>query len=149
MVTTPSTFSLFKRFWVIVVVVAAVVVATFVVGRLRTFFGSDLPAPAGTGSTDSIVAFNPKIVTYEIVGPESASGKVSYLDANGQTHQASFTTLPWSFTVTTTDPGMFANVVAQGDSATLGCRILVNDTVVDEHHAQARDAQAFCLDKAA
>jgi len=23
---------------------------------------------------------------------------ISYLDANGQTHQASFTTLPWSFT---------------------------------------------------
>ncbi len=58
--TTPSTFSFFKRFSVIVVVVTAVVVTTFVVGRLRTFFGSDLPAPAGTGSTDSIVAFNPK-----------------------------------------------------------------------------------------
>jgi hypothetical protein len=31
---TPSTFSFFKRFWVIVVVVTAVVVTTFVVGRL-------------------------------------------------------------------------------------------------------------------
>jgi len=32
--STPSTFSFFKRFWVIVVVVTAVVVTTFVVGRL-------------------------------------------------------------------------------------------------------------------
>ena len=52
-------------------------------------------------------------------------------------------------TVTTTDPGMLANVVAQGDSGTLSCRILVNGKVVDENSAAGRDAQAFCLDKAA
>ena len=52
-------------------------------------------------------------------------------------------------TVSTTDPGVLANVVAQGDSAELGCRILVDDKLVAENFAEGRHAQAFCLDKAA
>jgi hypothetical protein len=44
---------------------------------------------------------------------------------------------------------VLANVVAQGDTAALGCRILVNDRLVAEDQAEGRDAQAFCLDKAA
>jgi hypothetical protein len=74
---------------------------------------------------------------------------VSYLDVNGKTVEAGFTSLPWSVTVSTTDPGVLANVVAQGDTASLGCRILVNDKLVAEDQAEGRDAQAFCLDKAA
>ena len=74
---------------------------------------------------------------------------MSYLDVNGKTIEAGFSSLPWSATVSTTDPGMLANVVAQGDSAALGCRILVNDKLVAEDQAEGRDAQAFCLDKAA
>ena len=138
-----------KRFWVLLIVVAAVLVAAVVVSRLRGFFGSDLPASAAGAGTDAIVAFNRKTVTYEVVGPRGASGSVSYLDVNGQTREANFTDLPWSVSVTTTDPGVFANLVAQGDVSTLGCRILVNGTVTAEHHASGRDAQAFCLDKAA
>lgn len=138
-----------KRFWVVLIVVAAVVVAAVVVSRLRGFFGSDLPAPAGSAGADAIVAFNRKTVTYEVVGPPGASGSVSYLDVDGQTREASFTELPWSVSVTTTDPGVFANLVAQGNVSTLGCRILVNGTVTAEYHASGRDAQAFCLDKAA
>ncbi|MCB0930594.1 MAG: transport acessory protein MmpS [Mycobacterium sp.] len=142
-------FNLLKRFWVVVLVVVALIVAAAVVGRLRTFFDTDQPLAADAGNPDLIVAFNTKQVTYEILGPQYSSGRVSYLDDNGKTHEAGFTTLPWSVTVTTTDPGMLANVVAQGDSGTLSCRILVNGKVVDENSAAGRDAQAFCLDKAA
>lgn len=145
----PPVFGLLKRFWVVLVIVVALVGAAAVVGRLRTFFDSDLPPAAGSGHADTIVPLNTKRVTYQIVGPETTTGRVSYLDANGQTQEASFTTLPWSVNVTTTDPGVFANVVAQGDGGSLGCRILVNDKVVDEHHADGLGAQAFCLDKAA
>ena len=144
-----SIVGVIKRFWVVLIVLLAVVVAILVVTRLRGFFGTDLPASPGGGGADSIVAFNRKTVTYEIVGPQAASGTVSYLDVDGKTQEASFTTLPWSVTITTTNPGVFANVVAQADSTTLGCRILVNGTVTTEQHASGRDAQAFCLDKAA
>ena len=67
----------------------------------------------------------------------------------GKTIEAGFTSLPWSVTVSTTDPGVLANVVAQWDTAALGCRILVDDKLKVEDFAEGRDAQAFCLDKTA
>lgn len=140
---------LLKRGWVVLVVVAALVAAIAVVSRLRSFFDSDQPLAPDSGHADLIVPFNNKSVTYEIIGPVGATGLVSYLDANGTTQQADFTGLPWSVTVTTTDPGMLANVVAQGDSDSLGCRILVNGAIVAEQRAYGRGAQTFCLDKAA
>jgi hypothetical protein len=145
----PSMFGLLKRFWVVAVIIIALVAAVSVVSRLRTFFDSDKPYIAASQPADAIKPINTKRVTYEIVGAPNASGRVSYLDVNGKTMEASFTELPWSVTVSTTDPGMLANVVAQGDSAALGCRILVDNKLVVENFAEGRDAQAFCLDKAA
>lgn len=144
-----STLGLLKRFWVLTMVVVAIAVAAAVVTRLRSFFDSDKPYIASSLPADEMTSTNIKRVTYEIVGPSDASGRVSYLDINGKTIEAGFTSLPWSATVSTTDPGVMANVVAQGDSTALGCRILVNDKLVAENYAEGRDAQAFCLDKAA
>ena len=140
---------LLKRSWVALVVIVALVVAAAVVSRLRTFFDSDKPYIGAALPADVIEPTNIKRVTYEIVGPPNASGRVSYLDVNGQTLEAGFGSLPWSVTVSTTDPGVLANVVAQGDSPALGCRILVNDKLVAEDFAEGRAAQVFCLDKAA
>ena len=140
---------LLKRFWVAAIVVIALLAAVGVVGRLRTFFDSDKPYLAAAMPADAIKPINTKRVTYEIVGPAEASGRISYLDVNGKTIEAAFTELPWSVTVSTTDPGVLANVVAQGDTDALGCRILVDDKLVAEDFANGRDAQAFCLDKAA
>ena len=140
---------LLKRYWVLTMVLVALFTAAAVVSRLRSFFDSDKPYIAASEPGDVIRPINTKTVTYEIVGPQDASGRVSYLDVNGKTIETSFTSLPWSVTVSTTDPGVLANVVAQGDTAALGCRILVNDRLVAEDQAEGRDAQAFCLDKAA
>lgn len=144
-----SLLGLLKRGWVVMVVVVALVAAIVVVGRLRSFFDSDQPLAPDSGHADLIVPFNNKSVTYEIIGPVSAAGRVSYLDSDGATQEASFASLPWSVTITTTDPGMLADVVAQGDSDFLGCRILVNGAVVAEQQAHGRGAQTFCMDKAA
>ncbi|HQE16770.1 MAG TPA: MmpS family transport accessory protein [Mycobacterium sp.] len=138
-----------KRSWVVLVVIVALIVAAAVVSRLRTFFDSDKPYIGAALPADPIEPTNIKRVTYEIVGPPYATGRVSYLDVNGKTMEARFTSLPWSVTVSTTDPGVLANVVAQGDTAALGCRILVNGKLTVEEFAEGRDAQAFCLDKAA
>ncbi|BBX07069.1 membrane protein [Mycolicibacterium aichiense] len=133
----------------VAIVAVALLAAVGVVGRLRTFFDSDKPYVAAAMPADAIKPINTKRVTYQIVGPAEASGRISYLDVNGRTIEASFTELPWSVTVSTTDPGVLANVVAQGDTDALGCRILVDDKLVAENFANGRDAQAFCLDKAA
>lgn len=140
---------LLKRYWVLTMVVVALVAAAAVVSRLRTFFDSDKPYIGAALPADVITPINTKRVTYEVVGPTNATGRVSYLDVNGKTIEASFSSLPWSVTVSTTDPGLLANVVAQGDTAALGCRILVDDKLKAEDFAEGRDAQAFCLDKAA
>lgn len=142
-------FGLLKRFWVVAIVVIALVAAVGVVSRLRTFFDSDKPYTTAEMPADAIKPINTKRVTYEIVGPSGASGRVSYLDVNGKTREAAFSDLPWSVTVSTTDPGVLANVVAQGDTDALGCRILVDDKLVAENFASGHNAQAFCLDKAA
>lgn len=141
--------SLLKRFWVVTMVIVALLTAAAVVGRLRTFFDTDRPYVGAELPADDIKPINTKRVTYEIVGPADASGRVSYLDVNGKTIETGFTSLPWSVTVSTTDPGVLANVVAQGDTSALGCRILVDGELKAEDFAEGRDAQAFCLDKAA
>lgn len=145
----PAVSGALKKYWVVLVIVVALFSAGVVVARLRTFFDSDQPLAPDVGHADAIVPFNVKRVTYQIVGPQGTNGRVSYLDDKGRTHEESFTDLPWSTTVSTTDPGLLANIVAQGDSSTLGCRILVNDKVVDQQDAQGHNAQTFCLDKAA
>ena len=63
--------------------------------------------------------------------------------------QANFTSLPWTYTLTTTIPAIIANVVAQGNSDTIGCRITVNGDVRDEQTSNGHHAQTFCLVKAA
>lgn len=55
--------------------------------------------------------------------------------------------LPWSFTITTTEPAVLGNVVAQGNGATIGCRITVNGDVKDERTINTPYAYTFCLDK--
>ena len=108
---------------------------------------------SGVAAAASAVAAGPGLVeAAQKPQPKVASGKAPSkikLDVNGKTMEAGFTELPWSVTVSTTDPGVLANVVAQGDTDALGCRILVDDKLVTEDFAEGVHAQAFCLDKAA
>jgi hypothetical protein len=142
-------FAILKRAWVPLVVVVAVVFGTLAVVRLRGVFGSDEIFSSTGSNAESIVSFNPKRVTYEVFGPSDAEGLVSYLNKNAAPEEAKFTSLPWTYTITTTIPAVVANVVAQGNSNNIGCRITVNGTVKDEQSSQGHDAQTFCLVKAA
>ena len=74
---------------------------------------------------------------------------INYLDLNAQPQEVKDTTLPWSITLTTTAPAASANIVAQGDSDNIGCRIIVNDVVKDEKSSDEVNAQTFCLVKSA
>ena len=55
--------------------------------------------------------------------------------------------LPWSYDTTTTQPAVFVNVAAQGDSDSLGCRIKIDDVVKDERSVNTLNAFTYCLDK--
>ena len=56
---------------------------------------------------------------------------INYLDADAQPQRLDGVTLPWSFELVTTLTAVLANVMAQGDSDTIGCRITVNGEVRD------------------
>ncbi|GAB4959526.1 hypothetical protein MAHJHV54_09860 [Mycobacterium avium subsp. hominissuis] len=49
----------------------------------------------------------------------------------------------------TTQPGAFSNLVAQGNSDSLGCRITVDGDVKDERIVNQVNAYTFCLVKSA
>jgi hypothetical protein len=139
---------LVKRSWIPVVMVVVVAVAAFTVSRLHGIFGSDMYRP-DVGSSDAIVQFNPKHVLYEIFGPAGTVADINYLDADAQPQRVDAVTLPWSLELVTTLTAVAANVVAQGDSDTLGCRITVNGAVRDEHSVDAHHAETSCLVKSA
>lgn len=141
--------AILKRVWLPLVVVAAVVGGGLAVTNLRGAFGSDeILSWSGSGSA-VIESINVKQVTYEVFGPSAAVGGVSYLNKDTQPEQARFTGLPWTHTMSTTNPAVIANLVAQGDGDSIGCRIVVNGDVLDEQLTHGHHAQAFCLVKAA
>ena len=142
-------FSILKRAWVPLVVVVAVVLGGVAVSRLRGVFGSEEIFTATGSSAEPLEPSHVKRVTYEVYGPSDTAGSVSYLDTNAQPEQANFASLPWAYTITTTVPAVIANVVAQGNSDNIGCRITVNGEVKDERSAAGYHAQTSCLVKAA
>lgn len=137
-----------KRLWVALVIVPVAAIGGLVIYRFHGVFGAGGAAVAGTASGE-IVSTVPKYVTYELYGPEATSGMVSYVDERAQSQDAQFHSLPWSLTLTTTQPSVFANVMAQGDGRELGCRIIVNGELRDERQADGHSAATFCVVKAA
>lgn len=131
----------------LLVAVVVVAVAGFSVYRLYGIFGSHNGASADREISSEIIPFNPKEVVLEVFGAPGTVATINYLDVNAQPQQVVDTTLPWSYTITTTQPAVFANVVAQGDSAFIGCRIKVNGVVTDERVVNRVTAYTFCLDK--
>lgn len=139
---------LVKRTWIPIVMVIVVAVGITSVSRLRGIFGSDQHVSDGSDA-DGIVAFNPKRVVYEIFGPTGATATISFLDAHAQPQEVDNAAIPWSMRIETTLSAVLANVVAQGDSERLGCRITVNGVVRDERSVDSHNAATSCLVKSA
>lgn len=131
----------------VVVFVVVVGSAGFAVYRLHGSFGShNNTSPAGANSGE-IVPFNPKHVVLEVFGTPGAVATINYLDVNAQPQRVENATLPWSYTITSTDPAIVGNVVAQGNGNSIGCRIIVNGVVKDERSFNEVNAYTYCLDK--
>jgi hypothetical protein len=130
----------------LLVAAAVVTVAGFGVYRLHGIFGSHRTS-AGGGISNEIIPFNPKQVILEVFGPPGTVATINYLDVNAAPQQVVDTTLPWRYNITTTLPAVVANVVAQGNGNSIGCRITVNGVVKDERTVHEVNAYTFCLDK--
>jgi hypothetical protein len=139
--------SLVKRGWMVLVAVLVVGLAGFAIFRLHGIFGSTDSTSANSALANEIVPFNPKQVVLEVFGAPGAVATINYLDVDAQPQQVRDAPLPWSFTITSTEPAVVANVVAQGNGNTIGCRIIVNGVVKDERTVNKADAYTYCLDK--
>ena len=131
----------------VLVAMAVVALAGFSVYRLHGVFGSHNNTSSASGVSNEIVPFNPKQVIYEVFGDPGATATINYQDVHAAPQRVDNAPLPWSYTITTTDPAVIANVVAQGNGRTLGCRITVNGVVKDERTVNALSAYTYCLDK--
>ena len=129
------------------VAVAVVVVAGFAVYRLNSIFASQDVTSTPSGIADEAAPFNPKHVVLEVFGPPGTVATITYLDVNTQPQRVDAVTLPWAYDTTTTQPAVFVNVQAQGNSDSIGCRIKIDDVVKDERTVNTLNAYAFCLDK--
>ncbi|MBS9533370.1 transport acessory protein MmpS [Mycobacterium sp. M1] len=135
-----------KRHWIPVVFIIVIAISSVVVTRLHKVFASqDLNPHAGAGI--EIVQFNPKYVAYEAFGPPGTTADINYWDAEANVHQLNNVPLPWSFTVVTVLPAVMANMVVQGNTNEIGCRIKIDDRLRDERRSTGLNAQTFCLVK--
>lgn len=143
-------FKLLRRLWIPLVVLIVVAAGGFTVSRLHGIFGSDNSLAYGDTADDQAQPVNPKILKYEIFGPPGTVAQISFFNENGDPQFLDGVPLPWSFEFPITGAAGVGSIAAQGDSETLGCRILVDDVVKAEKIA-AHEASTFtaCLLKAA
>lgn len=131
----------------VLVAIVVVGVAGFAMYRLNGAFGAQHGTSGAGGISNDIIPFNPKQMVLEVFGAPGSTATINYLDVDAQPQQVVNVPLPWSYTITTTEPAVMGNLVAQGNSDFLGCRIIVNGAVKDERTVNAVNAYTFCLDK--
>ena len=141
---------LLKRLWIPLLIVVVVALAGVVVYRMHGFFGSnnEITRP-GAGLAQDAEPFNPKVVTYEISGPEGAVATINYLDLDSNPIRVDDAPLPWTITLRTTKPSASATIIAQGDGDSISCRVVVDYKVRDEQSSTGVNAQTSCLVKSA
>jgi MmpS family membrane protein len=131
----------------VLVAVLVVAVAGMAVYRLHGIFASQDVTSTPSGAANEIVPFNPKHVVMEVFGAPGTVATITYLDVNAQPQRVDAATLPWAYDTTTTQPAVFVNVSAQGDSDSIGCRIKIDNAVKDERSTTTLNAFTYCLDK--
>lgn len=137
--------------WIPLLILAVVAAGGFTVSRLHTIFGSekrptyaDTQSDAGTTKT-----YNPKKLVYEVFGAPGTVADISYFDVDGTPKLVKNVTLPWSLENDISKATAFGNLMAQGDSDSIGCRILVQGEVRVEKVSNEVNAFTSCTLQAA
>jgi hypothetical protein len=138
-----------RRHWTSIVAVVVVAVVAFAVFRLHGIFGSDNEVSRPGSDALENTGFNPKQVIFEVFGSPGSVATINYLDIHAQPQRVDDVPLPWTRTLTTDDPTLYADLRAQGDGDTIGCRITVNGIVKDERSTSNVNGYIACLDKTA
>jgi len=137
------------RTWIPLVILAVVFVGGFTVYRVRSFFASDKRELYSDSNLSNSKPFNPKRLTYEVFGAPGTVADISYFDVNSDPQRVDGARLPWTLHMTTSQAAVMGNLIAQGDSDSIGCRITVDDVVKAERISNEVNAYTFCVVKSA
>jgi hypothetical protein len=149
---------LLGRYWLVLTIVAVVALSGFVVFRLHGVFGVHKGSFGGGTSGEVLDEFNAKTITLEVWGSPGSTATINYLDENSHPQQALNVPLPWSKVLSSTKPGIPANLVAQGDGSWIACQFVVNnhdghgDVIKAPNRSDSNETVkpfVYCLDKSA
>ena len=135
--------------WIPLVIVVVLTLGGFTVWRIHGIFGSEKRPSYSDTATDDSKPFNPKRLTYEVFGPPGTVADISYFDVNADPQRVDGAKLPWTMKLTTKAASVMGNIVAQGNTNTIGCRIVVDDVVKAEKISHEVNAFTFCVLKGA
>ena len=139
--------SVLPAFWL--PLVAVVALGMGVIGMVKVHQSSN-PGPVLTVlPPQAPPEFNPKKLTYEVYGDLGSGGVLDYVDLDGHPHKVDLESLPWSQEETTMLTVVSGSISVQVRGSYVGCRILVNDVVLDEHTNDHPDADITCRVKSA
>jgi hypothetical protein len=138
-----------RRLWVPLVILVVIAAGGLTVSRLHGIFGSEKRPSYADSKINDAKPFDPKRLTYEVFGPPGTVADISYFDVDGDPQRVKGASLPWSLQFAFTQAAVVGSIVAQGDSDSIGCRIVVDGEVKAERISNEVNAFTFCLLKAA
>lgn len=141
-------FGVLRRVWIPLVVLAVIGAGSFAVSRVRADRVSE-PHPYAHADLSDSTQSNPKSVVYEVFGPVGTVADISYFDVDSDPQRIHGARLPWTISLTANVTTVVGNVVAQGDSDSIGCRIVVDGQVKAERISNEVNAYTHCLVKGA
>ncbi|MBE5459571.1 MmpS family transport accessory protein [Mycobacteroides abscessus] len=137
------------RLWPLAAAIVVAGAATFGVIRIR-HMSELILNPAVTNTIPATIRqINPKDVTYEVFGDLGNAGKVTYANLESDPVEVVLSSLPWSVSETTMSPSASLSLVSQVDGSSIGCRIIVDGKVLDEHVVNHANAAVSCTVTAA
>jgi hypothetical protein len=142
-------FRALRRLWIPLVVLAVIGAGGLTVSRLHGIFGSEKPTSYADTRIDNSKPSNPAHLRYEIFGPPGTLADISYFGDNGDPQHVEGVSLPWSLEFPISGAASIGSIAAQGDSDSIGCRILVDGVVKSEKITHEVSAFTSCLLKAA
>ena len=138
-----------RRLWILLIILVVIGAGGLTVWRLHGIFGSEKRPSYADSKINGTKPFDPKQLTYEVFGPPGTVAGISYFDVDGDPQRVKGASLRWSLKFAITQAAVAGNVVAQGDSDSIGCRIVVDGEVKAERISNEVNAFTFCLLKAA
>ncbi|HEU4362026.1 MAG TPA: MmpS family protein [Mycobacterium sp.] len=134
-----------KRLWIPLVLFGVVVIWGFSVSRIHGIFGSAQQPSYADAQGAGTKPGNAKQLVYQVFGPPGTVADISYFDADSDPQWVAQAHLPWSVTFTAASAGIIGNLAAQGDSDSIGCRIVIDGEVKDERISNEVNAFTYCL----